>query len=343
MMLAVLTAAGAVALGAASPYTERVGRAAAALRDGRVRAAQGGWDAAAGTLRGGLAAVHGLPWQQDLADELELRLAVAEQGRADAARAAAARALRQLADRVRFLYGLDDLPPERVRLLAGPCRACWEKRGAVGGPGPDPAVREDLLDLAIFWADLQTQMAPAGEKEAARREALAVLNQAESLCGPSPVLDAERAFHGGSGGPAGQATRALRGAWEHYALGRALLRSGDLGRAAEEVGRAVRLRPQGLWPNFYEGLCAYRQGRYEDAVTAYSVCIGAAPEAAVCFHNRGLARAAQGKFEQARQDYGEAARLDPTLAAAPLSRAPQLPGAHWPGDNFPARGRGEGR
>src|SRR5262249_7037394 len=153
------------------------------------------------------------------------------------------------------------------------CRAFWDNRHQLigrlseGGPALDPEVRADLLDLAIFWADLQVLLAgPAGQEEA-RRQALRVLDQAEESFGASPVLDEERRIHGATRlsarrqGPGTGST-----AWEHYALGRALLRSGDLERAAEEVARAVRLLPQGLWPNFYQGLCAYRQGRYADAV-----------------------------------------------------------------------------
>jgi len=80
------------------------------------------------------------------------------------------------------------------------------------------------------------------------------------------------------------------------------------------------MQPQGLWPNFYQGLCAYRQGRYADAVTAYSVCIGATPQAAGYFYNRALAFVALGRNEDALRDYDQALRLDPTLALAALNR-----------------------
>jgi tetratricopeptide (TPR) repeat protein len=209
------------------------------------------------------------------------------------------------------------------------CRAFWENRGRVverlspaGGHALDPAVRDDLLDLAIFWADLQVRLAPPAGKEEARREALVVLDQAEASFGPSPVLDAERVLHGAPGRPEGQSARAPQTAWEHYALAHSLLRIGELERAAEEAGRAVRLQPQGLWPNFYQGLCAHRLGRHADAATAYSVCIGAAPEAAGCFSNRALAWAALGRTEQALQDYDydQALRLDPALAVAAVNR-----------------------
>jgi tetratricopeptide (TPR) repeat protein len=213
-----------------------------------------------------------------------------------------------------------------------------ERLGPGGGHPLEPGVRNDLYDLAIFWADLQVRLAPPDGKEAARREAQTVLAQAEAQLGPSPVLEAERKYYGTTDradtlvGPTGtkafdpvgptllSARDAPPAAWDHYALARALLRSGDLGRAAEEAGRAVRLEPQGLWPNFYQGLCAYRLGRYADAVRAYSVCIGAAPEAACCFYNRALALEGLGDAEQALNDYGLALRLDPTLAAAALNR-----------------------
>jgi eukaryotic-like serine/threonine-protein kinase len=222
------------------------------------------------------------------------------------------------------------------------CRTFWDDRGRVverlspaGGPALEPAAREDLLDLAIVCADLQVRLAPPDRKEEARRQALTVLAEAEALCGPSPVLDEERRRHAAPGRPAGCGARAPGRdgapdtAWEHYALGRALLRSGDTDRAAEEVERAIRLQPQGLWPNFYRGLCAYRRGRYEDAVTAYSVCIGAAPEPAACFSNRALAYAALGRSEQARRDYDQALRLDPALTATALTLDNGSPGRQY--------------
>ena len=116
------------------------------------------------------------------------------------------------------------------------------------------------------------------------------------------------------------ASASLPTVWDHYALARVLLRSGSLERAAEEAKQAVRLRPQDLWPNFYQGLCSYRLGRYADAIQAYSVCIGAAPEAASCFYNRALAFEGLADPEQALNDYDQALRLDPTLAVAALNR-----------------------
>jgi len=331
MMLAVATAAGAVALGAATHISQQSEQARTALNDGQMQMASGQWDSAVRTLQAGLAMARGIPWQGDLAEELVQRLDRAEQGRAAALRTDAARELHQLADRVRFLYGSNYYPPEGLRGLETCCRSFWENRGRIAellspatGGALDPVIRDDLLDLAIFWAELEVRLAPGTGKEEARRNALRVLAQAEALFGPSPVLDEERKFYAPSSPPSGKPVQSSaappRTAWEHYALGRSLLRAGDLERASEEVGRAVLLEPQGLWPNFYQGLCAYRQGKYTDAVTAYSVCIGAAPEAAGCIFNRGLAYAALSCPELALRDYDQALRLDPTLPAAALNR-----------------------
>jgi serine/threonine protein kinase/Tfp pilus assembly protein PilF len=323
MTLAVSVAAAAVAFAIAGHFRERAAEAHMALTDGQLQLARGQGEEAVRTLERGLAAARDLPFRHDLVAELARRLHRAEQ-------AWAARELHELTDRLRFLYGADYFAPDRLRGLEACCRAFWEKRVGIWerlnlaeSPVPEALVRDDLLDLAILWADLQVRLAPPADREAARRQALAILAEAEALFGPSAVLDAERRLHGA---PARVpetrplAARRAETAWEHYALARSLVRAGELERAADAAEQAVRLRPQGLWPNFYQGLCAYRRGRYADALTAYSVCIGAAPEAAGVFYNRALAFAALGRTEPALHDYDQAIRLEPTLAVAFLNR-----------------------
>jgi serine/threonine protein kinase len=319
MMIAVLTAAGAAALGIASEVAARVEQAQAALDEAQVQMAAGHWDDAVQTLQRGRDVARDVPFQSHLADELDHRLRLAEQRRKAANRASAARDLHQLADRVRFLYGVENYPADSLRRLEDPCRELWENRGDVVerlGACADATIREDLLDLAIFWADLQARLATPDRRAEAQSAALSVLTEAEALIGPSPVLEEERKLHGGPSATLPSWETAPRGEgdpWPHYALARALLRSGDFERAAVEAERAVQLQPHGLWPNFYHGLCAYRRGRYADAVTAFSVCIGAAPDAAGCYYNRALAFAALGQSEEARRDEEHARRLDPTL------------------------------
>jgi tetratricopeptide (TPR) repeat protein len=82
----------------------------------------------------------------------------------------------------------------------------------------------------------------------------------------------------------------------------------------------VQMEPQGLWPNFYQGVCAYRQGQFVDAASAFGVCIGAAPDAAGCYYNRALAFAALGRTDSALRDYDQALRLNATLATPALEK-----------------------
>lgn len=326
MMLAVLTAAAAVFVGATAYFTQRTEQAERALRAGQVQMNRSEFEGAVRTLQQGLSAARELPFRHGLEAELNHQLHLAEKARAKAERAAAARELHRLADRVRFLYGDLDFTSKGLRSLAPSCRALWEGRQRIvqrlsnnGTSALEPVLRDDLFDLAIFYADLQVRLAlPAGKVEA-REQAVEVLNQAETLLGPSPVLDEERRFYGGSVPARKPQARPLT-AWEHYALGRSLLRTGKLEQAAGELEQAVRLEPQGLWPNFYQGLCAYRLGRFTDAVAAQSVCIGAAPEAAPSFYNRAVAFDALGYPERALCDYDQAVRLDPTFSEAILNR-----------------------
>jgi serine/threonine protein kinase len=336
MMLAVLTAAGAVALGAASHFGQLLDQARAALIAGQRQIERHEWQEAITTLQGGLAVARSLPFARHLVEDLDRQLH-------RASREDAVLALHRVTDRVRFFYGADHFPPGVLRGLEAACRGLWEQRDRIvkrllppslpdTRAAVEDSVHDDVLDLAILWADLQVRLAGPQEKEEARRKARAVLAEAEALFGPSPVLDAERKIHGGldasrlrsvSGREqktGGDAVTVAGSSWEHYALGRSFLRSGQLDRAAEELEGAVRSQPQALWPNFYRGLCAYRRGRYADAVAAFSICIGAAPEPAGCFYNRALAYEGLGSTEQALHDYDQALRLDPTLAVAAQNR-----------------------
>ncbi|MBI3410650.1 MAG: protein kinase [Planctomycetes bacterium] len=321
IMLALLVSAGAVCLGALHHYNQRVEQAHSALRDGQMLMVKGEWHGAIGRLERGRRMAQGLLLQHELAGEFDSRLHLAEQG-------LAIHSLHEIAERFRFLYGMEHVSPERLRGLESCCRALWERRDRIVERlscrhrqglvecALDPKIHDDLLDLAILWADLQVRLTSATEKGKAHEKALKVLAEAEALFGPSAVLDEERELHGGppnSGSPVKPQDSTEESAWKHYALARSLLRAGNLQRAAEEASAAVRIQPQALWPNFYHGLCAYRLRRYEEAATAFSICIGAAPEAASCFHHRALALAALGRSEQAQLDYDWTVRLDPTI------------------------------
>jgi serine/threonine protein kinase len=305
MMGAVVAAMCAVIFGAVSHVSDRIEHGKAALTDGRIQAAKNEWDAATVTARRGLSAVQGLPFQGELTGDLERLLSRADEGRAAADRTAGAAELHRLADRTRFLYGAEKLPDAGRAALAAGCQTFWDDRHrVVERLSPlNPTMRADLYDIAICWADLSG-------------EPLAVLYQAEALLGPTPVLDQERRLHGGK---VESSAITPASAWDHYALGRAFLRSGDVDRAAAEVEQAIRLEPQGLWPNFYFGVCGYRRGHFVDAVTAFGVCIGAAPDKAGCYYNRALAFTALGERDAAARDYEQAQRLDANLKMRDLA------------------------
>jgi tetratricopeptide (TPR) repeat protein len=319
MMLVVMVAAGALALAALSHLGHRIDTVRNDLAEARRQMDSGHWDDALRALERGLSTARALPMQGELEAELLQQWRRACEGLAGAESAEAARALHRVADRFRVLLGADRIGAETLQGLEAACRSFWERRAqtiALLGQGSaarlEPEVRHDLLDLAIFWADLQPRLVAPADEAAAQQRALAILNDADALFGPSRVLDAERMYHGGPA-PA-LAAPPVDSAWEHYALGRALLRAGDLERAAAETQHAVRLAPHGLWSNFYHGVCAYRRGLPAEAVTAFSVCIGAAPDAAGCYYNRALAYEALGQKSHAARDYAEAVRLDPSLA-----------------------------
>ncbi len=275
---------------------QRLGEAERLWAAGREHLDQGRYDRAADALRQGLTLASGVPGGGALRGGLRRDLDRAEQRQVVGS-------LHELADRVRFGYPCDDLSgPERDALRRA-CLAVWGQRDRVREClGTDEQVRTDLLDVAVVLAHLG-----GGE------EAEAVLKVAEAELGRSPVLDQERRARGLPVSPGGPAPET---AWEHYAVGRCLLRRGDREGAARLLDRAVRKEPGGLWPNFYRGQCAYLDRRYAEAVKDFSVCVGAAPRQAAPYVNRGRAHAALGQKDAARADAQQALSLDKENVAA---------------------------
>jgi tetratricopeptide (TPR) repeat protein len=185
-------------------------------------------------------------------------------------------------------------------------------------------VRADLLDLVTLWADLRLRGPHGSPEPDAARELLAALDEAERRFGASAALARQR--QGclealGRSAEAEQARRqalrlAPRTAWEHCALGRSLLRAGEVRAAAAEFRRAVALRPQDFWPHFYEGVCAYRLGDLPTALAAFRTCVALAPERAEVWHNRALTLAALGRRDEALADVRRALQADPGHAEA---------------------------
>jgi serine/threonine protein kinase/Flp pilus assembly protein TadD len=314
LVVALLTAAGLLAVGAREPYQD----ARAALAEGQGQIERKAYEEAIRTLSRGQARVEGLPGGAGLREALGRELAHAR-------RARAAAELHAVAENLRFLAGADVHAARDLQALEAQCRMAWSVRGLVlddaAARNADPAeqTRADLLDLALVWVDLKRRLGQQGGPGDGRAEIAAILDEAETVLGSSPALACERRRLAGTG-IAPPPALARRSAWEYVAVAQALLRAGELERAAEVLERAADLRPQDFWANFCRGVCAYRRGHFDDAVGAFGVAIALAPASAVCYYNRALAHASWGKSEKALHDYGRALQLDPHLAAAALNR-----------------------
>jgi serine/threonine protein kinase/Tfp pilus assembly protein PilF len=305
------------------------------LAEGGRLLADGDPAAAVPVLSRGLETARGTAGADELARSLARRLRQAE-------RAARARQLHLLMDQVRFRHDWNTAPPDELRLLESQCRVLWEARDLVrpvtpagaeegGTAAEEQEIRGDLLDLAIHRAALRVRVAgPEGAPEALRT-ALQTLAEAEALFGPSVVLAHQRQAWATALGDAALAREAARQAatltprtaWEHYALGQYYLQTGGPGRlidASLEFRRALACQPGAFWPRFYQGVCLYRQRRYEEAAAAFGCCVAQAPDRGECFYNRALALAALGRTDEAVIDYDRAIEKAPRLAAAVLNR-----------------------
>ena len=323
ILLVVLGSLGVATVSLGLAYRQRVLNIEAALARGRVHLDNHRYAEATDAFQEGLELARHLPMverqRRALHGELDL-----------AARWKQVSELHDLAETLRFRYGL--IPPPTVEALSlirlG--RAIWQRRDALLLPSAgrvdsdlERRARTDLLDLVVVWTDLLVRNAPAAQSSEARSEAIRILNEAQDLLGPSPALDRERRAYAKSLGrdilPTGRLEQP-RSAWEYYDLGRFYLRSGNLNPALEQFRLGLDVQPQDFWLNFYEGLCEYRLGRFRGAVNAFRVCIALSPATAECYYNRALAYQSLGRLDRAVADYDRALAFNPKLTDAAQNR-----------------------
>ncbi len=322
-MVLTLLAAGGVLL---QQNDQRLRHAEAALAAGRAEMQSGHGAQAVQTLMRGLDLARGAPGGGELTRLLECDLRRAR-------RALAAQQLHAAADRMRFLLDADSLAHRELQALETQCGKIWQARELILDnsqtalePEMEQRLRTDLLDLAILWADLRVRLTEGDHQT--RRDALQVLAEAETLFGPSQALFRERQAHAqalelpevAQAAAFDMSTIAPKTAWDHYALGRFLLRTGQLDAAAAALQQAVDLQPSSFWPHFYAGLCACRMQQHAQAIAAFTACLTIAPDSAPCYHNRALAEAALGRLDRALSDCSRALDHEPRLAAAALNR-----------------------
>jgi tetratricopeptide (TPR) repeat protein len=254
--------------------------------------------------------------------------------RSRAGQATARDALHELANKVRFADRGDASPSSLARLREfrprlREARALARSLGLVAVPGGiDRQVADDLRDLALLDADLAVALAAgAPGRERARREALAILDEAEALLGPGPALTEARRSHAEALGLKDVAEAAARAAEslpsatasDFYSVGLVRLRAGDRAGAITAFGRALDLEPRGFWPLFDRGIAAYGLGRFEDARADFHACVALAPASADVFYNRALALDALGRPVDALRDLDRALTLEPKLPEAALN------------------------
>jgi serine/threonine protein kinase len=294
---------------------KRYGEVDQYFRDAQAQMHQQRYGEAVGMLKRGIERARDLPGARALKKGLDDHLRLAE-------RAADVQHLHLQAEIVRYLFEFNFRDLRMPLILEAGCRQAWEARHLLR-PTPEMVltrgeenVRFDLLDIAVFRADFHVRAAEArGEDLArARREALDLLDEAERVCGPSPVIDHDRRLlHQALGlpEPAREAAdRSARSAEEHCSLARRLLLSGDTAAARAEVEAARRLQPEGFWPNYCYGVWAYRAGKYAEAQEAFCLCVGRFPSAE-CLWKRGQAYAAAGRTQEALQDLDRVLLLKP--------------------------------
>jgi tetratricopeptide (TPR) repeat protein len=315
-LLALLVLAGAF-------YGVRVHEIETALEDGRKLRNDGRFPEAIHTLGRGLERGRALPGVDNLKHLLKQQLLIARRGHKAAS-------LHDLAELIRFRYGIDLPSTEEARALINSIGAVWNERELVLRPNTraldersEQVIRTDMLDLAIVAAELRLGLAPSAEVGAAQRDAAQLLELASTWCGPSPRLDRlrqsmaavpKRAVSAGERDPVTVSTL------DHYDRGRANLRAGRFRDAALDFQHVLDQRPQDFWPNFYQGLCAYRLGQFRDALAAFRTCIALAPNSAECYYNRARVAEALGRVEDAMHDYSRALKLDAGLTSASINR-----------------------
>jgi tetratricopeptide (TPR) repeat protein len=304
-------------------FWQRDAQAHEALRDGRYYLKRGQYFAAEAALKRGSAQAEHLLFRPGLAEDLHQELRLAEQ-------AELTEQLHFFVEQVRPLYGADGLPRDQARDLGVRCQSMWERRHRIAehladqpATGLGDRVRTDMLDLAILRSELLVRFRRTDRQEANLHTALAILDEAEALFGPSCVLDRERRQYATALGETlpDKGAPAPRTNWEHYALGRAYLRANDLAAAEGHLRQALDPPPSNLWPYYYHGQCAYQRGRYQVAVADFTACVAMAPGSAWCFYNRALAHTRCGEVDEALEDYGRALQLDARFASAALNRA----------------------
>jgi serine/threonine protein kinase/tetratricopeptide (TPR) repeat protein len=241
---------------------------------------------------------------------------------------------------VNTVLDLEDNLREGVRLCEKTLHLYEVRRGKSWQDHPDIArltpderrrLAEDRRELLMLLAAARVRLAP--DDRAARRQAVALLDQAEASGGlpPSRALWLERAENLERLGDAARAADARRRAEQvpattardHYALATAYGRKGgaeNYRRAIAELDLALRINPRHYWSSVQRGICHLELGEPLLAAADFGQCIGLWPEFAWSYFNRGCVLDRAGRKAEAIADYTAALGRDPNFVPALINR-----------------------
>ena len=127
-------------------------------------------------------------------------------------------------------------------------------------------------------------------------------------------VDAHKIYIGGGeseGGGEGGGGEAEK----HFRNGEAAFKNGDLGKALQEYGRAINIKPDYADAHRGQGLVYQKLGNPGEAIRKFNDAIRFAPNDAKLYDDRGLAHFMNRNFDGAIQDFERAIKLDPKKPA----------------------------
>ncbi|HWB13928.1 MAG TPA: serine/threonine-protein kinase [Pirellulales bacterium] len=311
----------------ASNMRQRWQEAERALDEAEMEIEAGHFQWATVAIERGLFLAEELPLADVLWRDLQAARAVAQQGYL-------VQQLHSVVDQTRGAYREDGSPRSDVSRLESEVRRLWDQRHVILDARTShhnwsrAQAKEDMIELAIFWAEANLRHADDNNRREAAHDGLQVLLYVERLAGSKYVLcqkQCELATLAESRDVAAHAADKLESlkpaaGWEYYALGRSAFRAGHFDEAEAHFKMAVESKPKELWFNFYQGRAAYELKWYDEAATAFTICVALADQTGWCYYHRGLAAARLGRAASARRDFDRALELDPLQPGPALER-----------------------
>jgi len=108
--------------------------------------------------------------------------------------------------------------------------------------------------------------------------------------------------------------------YDNLVLGASLLADGKLLEAEIPLKAAIRQDVTSFWAWFSLGHCYFQQGRFADAVAAFTGCVVRGPKFAWAHFNLGLALAKSGRLLDAKSSYARAVELEPRFPEALINK-----------------------